>query len=596
MNKDKKDKRLIEVNLPLEELSEESRSEKYRSYGKLSNLHRWWSPKPLSVSRIAAYASLVKAPTDNESLEEEMSYIKELSKWDNMHKKQTIKRAKEKILNNFDNKAPKVLDPFSGSGALPLEAKRVGCKSHALEYNPVAYLINLGVLSYPDTTLDGISETNSQMFQIANNESKLIRGLKKWSDWVLEEVKDELSEFYGGNEIAYIWARTLPCQNPECNLNIPLIHDFWLADRKSSNKAVSHINCSKDGDIGVDVYSGDKIEEIKESGHRKVRIKETGEVFDPSDGTVLRGSVSCPACGSSFKAKTTRQLSKEEGFGHKLMVVVEKNEKSGKKYRVPSEKDFKRFDKAKKKLKHINEKLVPKEEIPFHKSTSRYLTPRMYGMNTWGELFNPRQRLALAIFSKKISSVYEKIAEEEEEEYAKAITTYLGLALDKVADYNSSLVAWQKKGEKGRRTFGRTALPIRWDFVEENALGDGNSGSWKAALDLLPRAIKTASGTLGKAKVNLGDASQLPYPDNHFDAVLTDPPYYDNVPYAALSDFFYVWLKRSVGGLYPDVFSTPLTPNQEKLSRIRVNITRRKTQKSFMKRNCQKLLVRFIEF
>ncbi|MFW5902495.1 MAG: DUF1156 domain-containing protein [archaeon] len=547
------DKRLIEMQIPLEKLGDECRSEQYKSYGRLSNMHRWWAMRPLAASRVAAYASLI--PFDEEHIDNDLEFIKKLAQWDNKHDLDLLNKAKERITDSNDGKPPKILDPFSGAGSMPLEAKRIGCEAHAVEYNPVAYLINLGVLSFPDLVDEPEKEKWSDS-RIEN--SDFLKDLDKWGDWVFEKASRELEDVYGEKEIHHIWARTLPCQNPDCDLDIPLIKSFWLSD-KDNHEAVYKIDCDNDGSIDVSIYEEQDIEIINENGKKKIKLREIDEILDNIEPTVRRGSVSCPACGSSFKAKKTRKLSKDIGFGNKLMVVVEEKEGVGKKYRLPNEKDFEKTRKAKEKLQNLDEKWVLDENLPPEGTLG--IRVNLYEYNQWKQLFNTRQRLAIGTFAKIINEVYKEILEKKgDEDYTKAIVTYLGFALDKVAQYNCNLSSWQKGGEKANPLYRRSALPIAWDFVESNIIGEGNSGSFKAALDLLPRAIKTCSGTLGSSEVHLGDATNLPYDDETFDAVLTDPPYYDNVPYAALSDFFYVWLKRSLRDVYNKPFTTPLTP------------------------------------
>lgn len=557
MTDSEREKRLIEVELPLREISDESRSEKYRSYGRLSNLHRWWAPRPLAASRVAAYASLVRNPDEKSSREQEVGFLQELCKWDSIHNQRVIRRAKQRILSENNGDPPRILDPFSGAGNIPLEAKRIGCEAHGLEYNPVAFLLNLAVLEYTDDGAADRRGLEGDSLSVLDSESNLIRSLRKWSSQVVDLAEEELDEVYGENEVHYIWARTVPCQNPECSLEIPLVRSFWLSDNEG-DRVIYDMECDQSGQLDLTILHEEDFEEIEEEGKTKFRRKDSGRVIDPGRETVLRGSVSCPACNGSFKAKTTKQLGRAGKMDERLMIVVETGS-DGKEYRLPEKSDLAKITEASKRLDQYKDAL-PQEEIPLNESSSRYLTPRIYGYTHWRQLFNPRQQLMAAVFVDKLRDIRKEIASEEDDEYAKIIVTYLALALDKMLDYNSSLVAWQKGGEKGGRTYTRSALPMRWDYVESNPLGEGNAGSWAAAMDLIPRALDTASGTLGSGEAHLGSATRLPFPENHFDAVLTDPPYYDNVPYAALSDFFYVWLKKTLGPLYSDLFSTPLTP------------------------------------
>ncbi|MFB6185721.1 MAG: DUF1156 domain-containing protein, partial [Halobacteriaceae archaeon] len=315
-------------------------------------------------------------------------------------------------------------------------------------------------------------------------------------------------------------------------------------------------------EIDIQVLTSNDFEIKSGKGKRTIIINDTGEEIDPTDGTVQRGSVSCPACNNSFKSKTTRELSNEVGFGRELLVVIEQDGKSGKSYRAPNKKDIKHFKKAEQKLKDLDSKWIPDEPLP--EKGSLGIRVNLYEYDNWGQLYNPRQRLIMGTFVKKVNEAFEEIKKEEDEEYAKAITTYLALGVDRLADYNSNLTMWIKDRETIGHVFSRGALPIRWDYVEVNPFS-GSTGDYSGAINWITRAIETCSYTTGEPEVNTGDATHLKYPDDYFDAIFTDPPYYDNMPYATISDYFYVWLKRSVGNIYPDDFSTPLTPKNNEI-------------------------------
>ncbi|KXB06558.1 hypothetical protein AKJ51_03510 [candidate division MSBL1 archaeon SCGC-AAA382A20] len=566
MSNQNRDKRLIEVDMPLEKISEESRREKNIRHGNPSTIHIWWARRPLSISRTSAYASLIKDPETEEERQNEIEFVKKLSTWEATTDSNTLSTARQKIRKNFDGRAPRILDPFSGGGALPLEAQRIGSKAHALELNPVAHILDKSVMKFPYEASQKYNDTERKreelMVDRRDEKNKLANDVEKWADWVLKEAKKEIGDLYTDDVIGYIWARTLPCQNPDCDMDIPLIRQFWLNSRDNSRKAIYTINADKNGNIEIEIHHEDEFEVFTEDNKKKVHVHDTDEVVVPSEGTVQRGSVSCPACNNSFKSKRTRELSRNKGFGRKLMVIVEKGENKGKSYRVPKERDTELFESAEEKLNQIEDELIPDESLPPEGSLG--IRVNLYEYDNWGQLFNARQKLALATFCKKVNETYDEISKKEDEEYAKAVCTYLGLAIDKMADYNSKITSWLHHRESVRNTFTRGALPIRWDYVETNPFS-GATGDWTSALDWITRVIETCSYVTGEPETRLGDATRLPYPDNHFDAVLTDPPYYNNMPYASTSDYFYVWLKRSIGDLYPDVFSTPLTPKNKEI-------------------------------
>lgn len=565
----------IEEVFPVKEVSEESAKEKNIRHGHISTLHIWWARRPLASSRTTSYASLIEYSEDEEKKIKD--FIKELAKWENSTKSSIIKKARDDIKKSLGY-VPRVLDPFSGGGAIPLECLRLGCEVYANDYNPVAVLILKAVLEFPQKYGRMKRKIKNNLgVEVEEIYNPLLEDVKKWGNWVLEEAKKEIGRFYpieedGSIPVGYIWARTVPCQNPSCNAEIPLMRQFWLAKKK--NKKVALYPYVENGEVKFKIV-GDGYEKMPED-------------FDPSKGTVKRAIVTCPVCGSVIDAKTLRQLFKEGKSGERLIAVVLHNPKErGKKYRVATEKDVEIFREAEKYLEKKREEFidkwgfdpVPDEEIPIvHTITQRPFAPREnYNIKTWGDLFNARQKLALITFMGKIREVYDKILDElkdrddikDKEEYAKAVMTYLALVLDRLADKNANLVVYNTAGEKIEHVFGRQALPMTWDYIELDPFSDAN-GDWKANLNWILGVIEhlsqippTENNSI--PKVTQASATSLPYPDNFFDAVFTDPPYYDNVPYSYLSDFFYVWLKRTIGDLYPDLFSTPLTPKSQEI-------------------------------
>jgi len=567
------DKRFIEDSFPVKEVSKISAKEKNIRHGHISTLHIWWARRPLAASRATSYAALIPAPETPEEWEKKRQFIIELAKWENSLSPHIIEKARRDILNANGGRILRVFDPFSGGGSIPLEALRLGCEAHAVEYNPVASLILRCTLEYPQKYGKKVKTRVRNSFGIEMKEevNPLLEDVKKWGKWVLEEAKKEIGKFYPRDEdgsipVGYIWARTIPCQNPSCGADIPLMRQFWLA--KKGNKKVALYPYVEGKEVKFRIV-GDGYEKMPHD-------------FDPSKGTISKAIATCPVCGFTVDANTTRRLFQGGKSGERMVaVVLHKPGTSGKRYRLATEKDLEIFREVEEHLEKKRAELreewgmdpVPDEPTPEGKGSGaeRAFSVRNYGLNVWGDLFNSRQKLALITFVEKVRLAYQKMIEEGyDEEYAKAVVSYLGLGVNRLATYLASLVRWRADALSFERIFDRQALGMVWDYGEVNPFSDSR-GCW----DLGPM-IETLShlsqippvefnSTVVVPKVTQASATELPYPDNYFDAVFTDPPYYDNVPYSYLSDFFYVWLKRSVGDLYPELFMTPLTPKTKEI-------------------------------
>ncbi|MCD6220907.1 DUF1156 domain-containing protein, partial [bacterium] len=361
----------------------------------------------------------------------------------------------------------------------------------------------------------------------------------------------------GSIPVGYIWARTIPCQNPNCGAQIPLMRQFWLA--KKSNKKVALYPYVEGKQVKFKIVG---------TGYEKMPNN-----FSPERGTVSRAIVTCPVCRATIDANTTRRLFQEGKSGQRMIaVVLHKPGEQGKKYRLATEKDLEIYREVEKYLNEKREELrnewgidpVPDEKMP--KKGTLGITPYFSDPHIWGDLFNSRQKLALITFVEKVRNAYKKMIEEGlDQEYTKAVVSYLALGVDRLACFSTLLCRWKSGTEQNIPIFsGRNALPMIFDYFEVNMIGTVST-SWINSVETVIEPLKAICDIPIPSNVFQSSATSLPYPYNFFDAVFTDPPYYDNVPYSYLSDFFYVWLKRTLGDLYPDLFSTPLAPKSQEI-------------------------------
>ena len=544
-------RKFIEEHFPIKEVGAESSREKSIWYGHISTLHTWWARRPLAASRATIYASLISVPNNNEDVSAIKQTIIKLSRWKNPLDPNIVGNAKKAVLD-CNKMTPRVLDLFAGGGSIPLEAMRLGCETYATDYNPVATLIVKAVIEIPFQE----NSCNAADAKLSNDvDSKLSEMVKKWSRWVLVEAEKELSVFFPGGDqgspVGYFWSRCIPCQNPRCGATVPLLKQFWLANTKKRK-------------ICLVPFIKEKIITFEIAGNGSKKIPPN---FNPEKGTTSGGKVTCPVCDYRMDGRRVKKLFAEGKNSEKMIVVINNSAtRPGKTYRIATKNDINVFESASKallkKAQYIKTKYnvdpVPNENLPAVGTLG--FTVQRYGMTTWGDLFNDRQKLVLITFMEKILEVAEKIKRENGDE---RVMPYLSIILDCLVAKNSMLCMWIAKGEKIVRVFTRQALPMVWDYPEANPF---TSVGWPnmencvrsvldhvAAIDARPAIVKHASATA------------LPFESEFFDCVITDPPYYDNVPYSHLSDFFYVWLKRTASKQFPNLFSTPLTPKSDEV-------------------------------
>lgn len=596
-------RKFIEYDLPLAEISEQSAREKNIRHGHPSTLHIWWARRPLSSSRTTALAALLDDPGEEnpEKRKEIYELIKKIASWDAVKdgNDQNIKKAQSLIKEQFGDNLPKVLDPFAGGGSIPLEGMRLGFETFVSDYNPVAVFIEKATIEWPQKfsfkikiPSDLVDESkDDDLFKTINEQkhAKILQYLvQRWANKIIDELKNEIepyfptetlenNNFIGGTikntdgwiPVGYLWARTIPCQNPSCDAVIPLIRQFWLSKKSNKKLAYKPVIDYSNKEVNFELLEGS-------------RLKQTiAEGFEPNRGTISRANAKCLICDQITKAKQVRQLSREGKMGERLVVVVLNNpNEPGKRYRLANEKDIELIEQAEiqlsKKIENWQflESPLPIEKIPVERKTgSSGFRILLYGFETWMDLFNKRQLLSLISFLEKIKNKRKEILKEcnelkkynenldfDSNQLTKAVQSYLAILVDRLADYNSTLCRWNSAREVVGNTFGRQALPMMWDYFEIYPIS-GSTGDVNGALNWIMYFLdKNSFDSNSDVTILRQSATELEYEDNSLDAVITDPPYYDNVAYADLSEFFYVWLKRIVGDIYPDLFSTPLVP------------------------------------
>ena len=577
-------KRLIEVAFPLEEVSAHSRREKNVRHGHVSALHQWWARRPLAACRAFIYASLVDDPKTDAEREELLKEVADLASWDAVRHPDRVvrtkadggsgltgalllRRARQRILDCNDGKPPKLLDPFAGGGAIPLEGLRLGCEVEASDLNPVAVLILKGTIEYPQKygqpdsrpVPDYIVEAGMGAAQArfadgdltaAYRRNPLATDVRYWGHWMLERARQELAEFYppdpdGSVPIAYLWSRTIPC--PSCDSEMPLIRQYWLARRTKNDAALLPYVDEATRSVDFHVVKGSRI---------------TG---DPSIASTTQGDSVCLMCHQVTGSDTVRQMASEGRMSTKMTAVILENRGSvGKNYRSDHSLDQSAFDRASQRLKSPHDSLLQGlSMIPDEPIDPDMLGLRVdaFGLRTWGQLFNDRQLLTLTTLCRLVSEAHRRMLDSGlDSEFARAVTTYLALIVDKAADFGSTLCILNNVGGRGVvHTYGRQILSMVWDYAESNPFCVEGAG-WLSYLDRTVKVIEEVSfGT--PATVRQANAATAV--DATFDVIITDPPYYNAIDYAGLSDFFYVWLKRSIGPLHPDILALPLTPKRE---------------------------------
>jgi len=562
------DRRLIEEIFPIREIGEECNSERNDEH--ISRLHVWWARRPLAASRSTALASLLKSKSNNE---DQLNFLLKISKTNNALDHNYLNEAYKKL----KNKNLTIIDPFSGGGSITLEAMRIGCKSIAMDINPVATFLLKCTLEFPQ-----IFKKSKNNDQFGTNKS-LVSEIEKWSTWVYEHSKKILEKNYpkekNGDEIfSYIWARTINCQNPSCKKEIPLLTNYIL--KKDSLFLYPEI---KHDELKF------RILDLNHEPMPKCQIQ-GGRQFDPKNGTVSQAIAICPFCGipngtrkKSEKESHISNLFIKKQFTEKILAVVSINKSKKLTFRIANDDDqnivkniLKESENFTKKFENkFNMSPIPDEILWTPTGTEykkgepyfNFIFCTTYGFTKWGDLFNPRQKFSLTVLMYYIKLSYVEIIKQGYDEAdAKIIVSYLAIIFDKLLTRNTSFGIWHVGGSGPEKIFGFAGLPMKWFYPEANPiLNSGKAftflGCTKAILKVVNHLEKIPAKHVPEVK--FGSIFEHKFEDKSIDAIFTDPPYYDMIDYSVLSDFFYVWLKRIVGPMFPEIFSTPLTPKSD---------------------------------
>jgi putative DNA methylase len=678
-------KKLIEIAMPIKEISAESVRDKSIRHGHISTLHLWWARRPLPVCRAVIFASLVPDPLDpncpvqfkeaiidllgaqnnlgdpykpyedipftsaidkmednlrnrlmmfigkfsnkfianekNGKVTESKDQISDnsLIKWEAKDNERIIGKAKKLIWTSFNsksglsynelsneyddainkinnksnqlynsvnrhlkskevtnienelqllissflNKMPMVFDPFAGGGAIPLEASRLGCRSYGNDINPVAHIVQKASLIYPQKFNKKILYTNEEyrnLYGQLNNElsifgsndsnievtNRLSFDVKKYCDHLIERVKKTTEQLFladknNNKPIVYYWMHVANCDNPTCSAKVPLLKQFYLSKRRSASEKdwVHLFPVITNNEITLEVRKG---------------------VYN-EEGWMERGNLKCPCCGNITQAKKL----KEQFIAKKTteIIVATIYDVNGKKeFRTPDTSIEYKF------LTNIPSDLpVPNEQMPV--TYTQALPSCTWGLERWGEMFSKRQQFIMLQFIEQLKIIEDELNNKFETDYVEAVVTYLALFIDRIAMRYTKFNTWHLQQDTIEKIMGRQSISMVFDYPEMNPFGEFTSAA-KSQIDQIINYINEEGKNFNYSICNhasSGDKAQ--FLEKQITAVVTDPPYYDAIAYADLSDFFYVWLKRSLGNILPYNFSTPQTPKSEECTALK---------------------------
>lgn len=602
--------RLIERAFCLRQASIDSVHEKSVRHGHISTLHIWPARRPLAACRAALIATLLPDPGTPEErrviLDRLGGHVISVSKKTSSGEKVSeateggilhwgresgpeLDEFRKEIKKAYGGRAPRVLDPFAGGGSIPFEAMRLGCEATAVDINPVAWFILKCTLDYPNKLageklpLPRFAVESPEFMREYNKSQGVLKGkrgkgqvvldvdpmadlswhVRAWGLWVLQQTRKELEKYYpvidGKPTVAYLWARTVTCKN--CRATIPLLKTRWLC-KKDNKRVLLTIkpNEKKDGVVfGIqnDVpVVGDSV------AARRAHDKQIGQ------GTMTRNGTYCPCCGKpgtvAMDLESIRQEGLKDKLGNLITSVVVDGEK-GKEYRIPAKEEIIEINQIDEKIEDIYSSIpygIPKEPLPGKEALG--IRVPLYGYDQWYKLFNPRQLLALGILTHYTRKIRNTLRENGyNKDWVEAICAYLAIIFDRTSNQCSNVSRWNNRGEKIEGTFSRFALPIVWDYAEVNPIAN-TTGSYFNQVEWVALFLSHALHAMtDSSKVHLFSQSSTQPIAGEYDAIVTDPPYYDAIPYSDLMDYFYVWLKRTLSGIseeFDKAFQNSLSP------------------------------------
>jgi len=606
-------KKLIEVALPLEAINKASAREKSIRHGHPSTLHLWWARRPLAAARAVIFAQMVDDPSSRpelfpteEAQERERQrlfrLIEELVQWENTTNEAVLERARAEIWQSwrsacaenidlprakelFDrHKLPAFHDPFAGGGSLPLEAQRLGLEAYASDLNPVAVLICKAMIEIPPKFAGGAPvnpEARREKTLIAktwHGAQGLAQDVRYYGLWMRDEAEKRIGHLYPKVEVTAEMAKARPDLKPLVGRKRTVIAWLWARTVKSPNPAFVQVDVPLASTFMLSIKAGKEayVEPVIEGGGYRftVKVGKPKNAEAAKNGTKSGGSHSsflCLMSGAPMPFEYIRDEGKAGRMGARLMATVAKGER-GRVYLPPTQEMETVARRAKPDWR-------PDEALPVNPRD--FKTPN-YGLTTFADLFTPRQLVALTTFSDLVQETRERVKRDAlaaglpddgkglqaggtgATAYADAVALYLAFGVDKLSDRHSTLGRWDPTPTASGiiNTFSRQALPMTWDYAEANPFSEA-SGNFDGGIGWIAKVIETALPARLGGAASAADASAQSLSSGK--VVSTDPPYYDNIGYADLSDFFYVWLRHSLKPVFPDLFATLAVPKAEEL-------------------------------
>lgn len=606
-------KKLIEVALPLESINTASAREKEIKVGKPNNLHLWWAPRPLAAARAVIFAQMVDDPSSHPDLfptekaqEKERArlfrIIEELVQWENTTNEKVLQAARDEIwaswrracADNADHprakefferaKLPGFHDPFAGGGALPLEAQRLGLESHASDLNPVAVLINKAKIEIPPKFAGHapVNPATRKEKALISRDWKGAQGLTEdvryYGQWMRDEAEKRIGQYYPPIEVTEAMAKDRPDLKVYVGQKLTVIAWLWARTVKSPNPAFASVEVPLASTFILSTKAGKEayVQPVIEGfGYRfTVKVGKPKDAEKAKNGTKLsRGAnFECLMSGTPIASDHIYGEANAGRMGARLMAIVAEGTR-GRVYLAPTHEHEAVARQAKPEWK-------PEVAMP---QNPRWFSPPLYGLTTYGDLFTSRQLVALTTFSDLVGEAMQQVRRDALQAglhddpkplreggtgataYAEAVGVYLALALSRSADWTNSITRWLPHLEKAQQMFSRHAVPMGWDFTEINTLTTVGGSFVASVRNLLSSFERLPSNERSSALGFVFQKDAATSVGTVRFVLSTDPPYYDNIGYADLSDFFYVWLRRTLRGVFPDLFATLAVPKAEEL-------------------------------